>query len=40
MTVGFPIPSANFTATLLPRNEGEHEFLLTPNPSCRSPATT
>src|SRR5215211_7801743 len=27
--VGFPIPSANFTATLLPRNAGEHDFELT-----------
>ena len=29
MSVGFPIPSANFTATLLPRNAGEHDLLLT-----------
>jgi hypothetical protein len=29
VSVGFPIPSANFTATLLPRNEGEHDFVLT-----------
>jgi hypothetical protein len=29
VSVGFPIPSANFTATLLPRNVGEHDFLLT-----------
>ena len=29
VSVGFPIPSANFTATLLPRNAGEHNFLLT-----------
>ena len=29
VSVGFPIPSANFTATLEPRNEGEHELLLT-----------
>src|SRR3954454_569225 len=29
VSVGFPIPSANFTATLLPRNPGEHDFLLT-----------
>jgi hypothetical protein len=29
VSVGFPIPSANFTATLLPRNAGEHGFLLT-----------
>ena len=29
MSVGFPIPSANFTATLLPRNAGEHDFVLT-----------
>ena len=26
VSVGFPIPSANFTATLLPRNAGEHDF--------------
>jgi hypothetical protein len=29
VSVGFPIPSANFTATLQPRNVGEHDFLLT-----------
>jgi hypothetical protein len=29
VSVGFPIPSANFTATLEPRNAGEHELLLT-----------
>jgi hypothetical protein len=29
VSVGFPIPSANFTATLLPRNAGKHDFLLT-----------
>jgi hypothetical protein len=29
VSVGFPIPGANFTATLLPRNAGEHDFLLT-----------
>ena len=29
VSVGFPIPSANFTATLLPRNAGQHDFLLT-----------
>ena len=29
VSVGFPIPSANFTATLLPRNAGEHDFALT-----------
>jgi hypothetical protein len=29
VSVGFPIPSANFTATLLPYNVGEHDFLLT-----------
>jgi hypothetical protein len=29
VSVGFPIPSANFTATLLPRNVAEHDFLLT-----------
>jgi len=29
VSVGFPIPSANFTATLLPRNEGHHDFVLT-----------
>jgi hypothetical protein len=29
VSVGFPIPSANFTATLEPRNTGEDELLLT-----------
>jgi hypothetical protein len=29
VSVGFPIPSANFTATLEPRNVGEHDLLLT-----------
>ena len=29
VSVGFPIPSANFTATLLPQNAGEHDFALT-----------
>jgi hypothetical protein len=29
VSVGFPIPGANFTATLLPRNAGERAFLLT-----------
>jgi hypothetical protein len=29
VSVGFPIPSANFTATLLPRNTGEHDLELT-----------
>jgi hypothetical protein len=29
VSVGFPIPSANFTATLEPRNAGDDEFLLT-----------
>jgi hypothetical protein len=29
VSVGFPIPNANFTATLLPRNAGEHDFELT-----------
>jgi hypothetical protein len=29
VSVGFPIPSANFTATLLPRNVGERDFELT-----------
>jgi hypothetical protein len=29
VSVGFPLPSANFTATLLPRNAGEHDFVLT-----------
>jgi hypothetical protein len=29
VSVGFPIPSANFTATLEPHNTGEHDFLLT-----------
>jgi hypothetical protein len=29
VSVGFPIPRANFTATLEPRNTGEHDLLLT-----------
>ena len=29
VSVGFPIPGANFTATLLPQNDGEHDFVLT-----------
>jgi hypothetical protein len=29
VSVGFPIPSANFTATLEPRNTGKHDLLLT-----------
>jgi hypothetical protein len=29
VSVGFPIPNSNFTATLLPRNAGEHDLLLT-----------
>jgi hypothetical protein len=29
VSVGFPLPSANFTATLLPHNAGEHDFVLT-----------
>jgi hypothetical protein len=29
VSVGFPIPSANFTATLMPCNTGEHDFVLT-----------
>jgi hypothetical protein len=29
VSVGFPIPSANFTATLTPHNPGENDFLLT-----------
>jgi hypothetical protein len=29
VSVGFPIPSANFTATLEPRNCGEDDLLLT-----------
>jgi hypothetical protein len=29
VSVGFPIPSANFTATLLPQNAREHDFVLT-----------
>jgi hypothetical protein len=29
VSVGFPIPSANFTATLEPRNIGQHDLLLT-----------
>ena len=29
VSVGFPIPNANFTATLLPRNAAVHDLLLT-----------
>jgi hypothetical protein len=29
VSVGFPIPSANFTATLVPQNAGEHDLVLT-----------
>lgn len=29
VSVGFPLPSANFTATLLPRNAGDHDLELT-----------
>jgi len=29
VSIGFPLPSANFTATLLPRNAGEHDLELT-----------
>ena len=29
MSVGFPIPRTNFTATLLPCNGGEHDLVLT-----------
>jgi hypothetical protein len=29
VSVGFPLPSANFTATLLPCNAGEHDLVLT-----------
>ncbi len=29
VSVGFPIPGSNFTATLLPHNAGEHDFELT-----------
>jgi hypothetical protein len=29
VSVGFPIPNANFTATLLPQNADEHDFVLT-----------
>jgi hypothetical protein len=29
VSVGFPIPNANFTATLLPQNAGGHDFELT-----------
>jgi hypothetical protein len=28
VSVGFPIPGANFTATLLPYNSGQHDFVL------------
>jgi hypothetical protein len=37
VSVGFPIPGANFTATLLPRNAGEHDFVLTSQSSLRFP---
>ena len=40
VSVGFPIPSANFTATLLPRNAGEHDFVLTSRSDLPSRATT
>ncbi len=40
VSVGFPIPSANFTATLEPRNTGEHDLLLTSRSKLPSPATT
>jgi hypothetical protein len=29
VSVGFPIPGANFTATLLPCNAGDHDLVLT-----------
>jgi hypothetical protein len=29
VSVGFPIPSANFTVTLLPQNTGQHDLVLT-----------
>ena len=29
VSVGFPIPRTNFTATLLPGNAGEHDLVLT-----------
>ena len=29
VSVGFPLPSANFTATLEPTHSGAHDFLLT-----------
>jgi hypothetical protein len=37
VSVGFPIPNANFTATLLPRNAGEHDFVLTSRSRLASP---
>jgi hypothetical protein len=40
VSVGFPIPSANFTATLLPRNAGEHDLVLTSQTELAYPATT
>ena len=40
VSVGFPIPSANFTATLLPSNAGEHDFVLTSRTELRFRATT
>jgi hypothetical protein len=40
VSVGFPIPSANFTATLLPRNAASTTSLLTSRSDSPSPATT
>jgi hypothetical protein len=37
VSVGFPIPSANFTATLLPCNAGEHDLVLTSRTELESP---
>lgn len=41
VSVGFPLPGANFTATLLPYNLREHDFLLkTQDTGHLSPVTT
>jgi hypothetical protein len=38
--VGFPIPSANFTATLLPSNAGEHDLVLSSRTELALPGHT
>jgi hypothetical protein len=40
VSVGFPIPSANFTATLLPRNAGAYDFCLTSRTDLEFPGAT